>query len=113
MPAVQEKQEKMRFVVLQGKHHEGSKTDGSYRRYVVGDEVETSTDLVKIFGREKFMRLHPGQINPIEANKQALDDELSAKSIPELKALAADLEIDLGGAKTKGEILATLKAEME
>lgn len=113
MPAVQEKQEKMRFVVLQGKHHEGSNRDGNKRRYVVGDEVETTVDLVKIFGREKFMRLLPGQINPIEAEKQALDDELSSKSIPELKAMAADLEIDLGGAKTKGEILATLKAEME
>ena len=108
-PAVQEQPKvqapKMRFVVLAGKHHEGIPSLGTAKVYRRGDVVETSEDLVKAFGKDKFRRLRDGEANPIEKPSSPLEMDLKSKSVSELKGIAADYEIDLGDARSKAEII--------
>lgn len=62
---------------------------------------------------EKGLR---GEISEVEDTDEVDDetdgevDELSGKTVPELKKIAADDSIDLGTARTKPDILAAIRA---
>ncbi len=42
------------FLLLRGRHRSGRKKDGTLQNFQPGDLIETTTDLAKLFGREKF-----------------------------------------------------------
>lgn len=112
-----------KFRVLRGSHNEGGKT---YHR---GDVVESRVDLVKKFnekgipprfsritGREVKETTDPGpSTSDQKPNDPALNpsnrfgvETLKMMNLTELKGLAAEEEIDLGGATKKDEIIAIL-----
>lgn len=101
----------MRFEIIAGRHYVGpiqSSDNGGmdYRTPQSIDDghshiVESDTDLVEEFGRNKFVRL-PDESLPI-------DDGLEKMTIVELKEWAASEEIDLGGLTKKSAILAVIR----
>ena len=47
-------QKTFKFLLLRGGHSTGSFRDGTRKQYERGDVVETTVDLAKKFGRNKF-----------------------------------------------------------
>ncbi len=117
----------MRFRVLRGNHVTGSRKKGTYHKFTKGDVVDSTVDLVKRFGGVKFERLPdgPDMAAVTEAARTGFsgadyesatavakkdDGAYGDMTIEELRLLAEEEEIDLGGAKSKAAIIAALRA---
>jgi len=100
----------MKFRVLGGNHSQDGKV------FQKGDIVETDKPLDKIMAN-KFVRILEGASATEEAPTNKLDTEvadgLQNMTVAELKAFAADEEIDLGTATKKAEILNTIRAALD
>lgn len=64
----------------------------------IPDVVETNKDLIKLFGRYKFIRMHA----PVE-------DGFKNMTVKELVEYAEGEEIELGGATKKDDILSRIR----
>lgn len=81
--------------------------------------IESDHDLAKRFGADKFERL-PDNFNfPTEADVEDVGedvvdkdagDEFSDMTVAELKQYAEEMEVELGDAKTKPQILKVLRS---
>ncbi len=107
-----------RYQITGGTYTEGNKRAGTLRFFaarnratkelrkdsegtIVSDIIDTEKDLHKIFGGgRQFRRLH---------NTPTLGDSLESKTIDQLKSLAEEEEIDLGGATKKSDILSRIQ----
>lgn len=97
-----------RFRVLKGKYHEGA--GGERKTYSPGDIVTSNVDLVSTFGTRKFERIDDSGRSvalspPRRQEPPAPTNDLSSLTVGELKRLAADEEIDLGGVNRKEDIV--------
>lgn len=85
-----------KYELLAGLHNEGGRT------YSVGEIIETDCDLLQQNkGSAKFRLLGAADVE--------IDDNISAMSVPELKAFAAEHEFDIGDATLKADIAATIR----
>ena len=93
------------YRILQGVHSDGDKT--YYAGSPDGDVIETDTDLLarNLPGVPPRYKLVEGP-DPLKE-----PDRLEALTVPELRALAEEEEIDLGTAVRKGEIVAVIRQE--
>lgn len=122
----------MKFRVLAGKHAEKDK-DGVSRVYVRGDIVDSKSDLTKLNagpGAQKFAPVEEpsakaaagtpvAQLHakvaappapPADELQKKLHADLDKMTVEQLKAYAAEEEIDLKGAATKDQLLKIIKA---
>lgn len=97
----------MKFRVLHGIH-----CGDENRVYRAGEVVETNTDLAKVFGTTKFERLSDdASTAPVRQSGGIPDDEtLGLMTIPQLRTLATEFDIDLDDATKKSDIIATIQA---
>lgn len=111
-----------RFRVLRGVHAEKD-DDGVIRTYEartdadgnpIGDIVDSKSDLCKpphnTRGSIRFQRVD--DVEPIKSVLGPDNDDLSAKTLAELRALAEEHQIDLGEAVRKADILETIRSEL-
>lgn len=96
------------FRLLAGRHHEGGIT---YNR---GDVFKSASDLLKHNrGHRKFELLaetpQVQQTAPTSTLTSEPTDELSGRTVAELRAMAEEDEIDLGGATKKEDILRIIR----
>ena len=120
-----------RFQILVGMHHEG---DVTYAANVKGRNIIDSTsDLEARFGREKFRRIGDGEEPmPVLRDDQAPtrrppvdkvkdtkgkepldpqpDTDYDNMTIAQLRQVAEEDEIDLGGATLKSDIIAAIRS---
>ena len=98
-----EKKEKkpMRFRLLAGRHEQGG------RRYYPGEELTSTKNLEKRFGREKFIRIHDDEIGPGNhvPDLSKLEDE-------ELAEVAQGLGVSIGVNSRRSTIIARCVARM-
>ena len=103
----------MRFKLLKGAHGYGK---GEAAVIVRWDDkhpiVESDTDLVKAFGKEKFQRL-PDQPVEEETSVEETSDELASMNEKELKKLAKAHDIDITEAANKEELINLIRAAMD
>lgn len=113
----------MLFKLLRGYHKdwtyrtdaEGRRQTSSQRLYKPGETVESDRDLAKLFnhpGSIKFERLpDPPQstAQPAVAVAERPDVDLDSMTLRDLQALAETEEIDLGGAKTKDQMVKVIR----
>ena len=108
------------FRVLHGRHVEGKTPDGKQRTYVQGDIVDSQSDLTCFNspGAIKFEKIESGRMpenTPALAGSPATvaekeNDGLEAMSLAELRKMAEEEEIDVKTAKTKDQVIATIRA---
>lgn len=70
--------------------------------YEAGDIVESSRDLVALFGSNKFAEVHPEKAASVTDETRRL---LERFSVADLRKLADEEEIDLGDVTKKDEII--------
>lgn len=115
-----------KFQVLRGIHaqRDGPKNEEGRRKVTTylaatnadgspaGDIVESDVDLMRHnkAGRPKFARVP--EVEPIKSVLGTLDDDLSTKTLAELRALADERQIDLGEAVRKADVLETIRFEL-
>lgn len=117
----------MLFKLLRGYHRDWSfKFDRDTRQrttvkrmYSPGESVESDRDLCKLFNRPgsiKFERLpDPPQAQSFQGQQNAVatavkeSPDLDGMTVRDLQALAEEEEIDLGGAKTKDQMVKTIR----
>lgn len=77
-----------------------------------GDVVESDVDLTKHnkAGRPKFARIP--EVEPIKSVLGTPDDDLSTKTLADLRVLADEHQIDLGDATLKADVLETIRSEL-
>ena len=68
----------------------------------VGALIKTDMQLDRLLGRDKFQRV---AMSP----KEAAADPFDEMTLPQLRAYAEDEEIELGGARTRADVLAILR----
>lgn len=104
------------FKILAGQHVADGKV------YHKGEVVESTVDLEKTQGANKYKRVsgtpatepetpaEPSTETPVtEPSGMDSADTLDAMTVADLKELAADEEIDLGGAHLKADIIAAIQ----
>ncbi len=111
-----------RFRITSGKHVEG--TEPNLRTYVARDQkgqlregfsdiIETDKPLDELFGTDKFRRLseETETLEPEEAPspQETSDGGLDEYTLAELKELAGEENIDLGGATKKVDVLVVME----
>jgi len=89
------------YRLLAGSHNEGGRT---YNR---GDVIESKSELDVKFGRNKFEKLVSNPKFVADTTNQA--DTLESMTVAQLKTLAEDEEIDLGGVTSKADILKCIR----
>ena len=116
-----------KFQVLRGIHaqRDGPKDEAGRRKVTTylaatnpdgspaGDIVESDADLAKNHnkaGRPKFARIP--EVVPINSVVGPKNDDLSTKTLAELRALAEEQQIDLGEATLKADVLETIRSEL-
>lgn len=117
MPATATAPPKMKqFRILRGSHTSGTgdhravthysardRKNGNLRKGRDGkdrpDIINTDKDLEKLFGRDKFQRIHNNPLN----------DGLDEQTITQLKELAEAEEIELGDAHKKDDIISRIR----
>jgi vacuolar-type H+-ATPase subunit I/STV1 len=119
----------MRFRVKEGKHHTGNKKNNNYKMYKKGDIIETTQDLIKVLGREKFERLEdkPGSKVAVEhevvqsteeeedkdadnqndeendTGEKSFAEQVNDLTVAQLEEFAAENDVDLSGTNLKQE----------
>jgi hypothetical protein len=100
-----------RFQLLAGRHCEIG-CDGHEYTYTKGEKFDSPANLLKHNEpgqRPKFRRMDDSVPDDAPEGGQA-DDVLDDMTIPQLRQLAEDDEIDLEGATLKAEIVAKIRA---
>lgn len=90
----------MKYQVLAGQHREGGKT------YNKGDVVDSKTNLLRLNADgldPKFRRVEE------DGNVAVANDGLDEMTVDDLKAFAAEEEIDLGKATRKEDIVSAIR----
>lgn len=100
-----------RFQLMAGSHCETG-CDGHEYVYKKGEKFDSPANLLKLNEpgqRPKFRRLDDNTPDRDDEGGQA-DDVLDDMTVPQLRQLAEDDEIDLEGATLKAEIVAKIRA---
>lgn len=102
----------MRFELLAGAHTEGEVSQGTRVIYHPGDIIESDVDLAKMFGSEKFRKMDESEPNVAKKRSQSQQtitiptrEELNKMSMADLRALAAEEEIDVSTTSKKEEVV--------
>lgn len=102
----------MRFELLAGAHTDGEVSQGNRVIYRPGDVIETDVDLAKMFGSDKFRKMDESEPNTPKKRPQSQQvvtvptrEELNKMSMADLRALAAEEEIDVSTTSKKEEVV--------
>ena len=92
----------MKFKVVSGSHRVTGQT------FPKGSVVESTVDLVKLHGRDKYECVSGDAVATEEP--KASGDDYDHMTVAQLKEVAEQDEIDITGCKNKAEIVATLRS---